>query len=588
MALSFSVTMPAYSSLFLNTGKNIDEGDKVVLPDTVLRGLLQLNAPIGRVSHCGVLEFTAQDEAAFMPNWMLENLLLSDGAPVRLTLCTLPKLTFVRFQPLQYAFTKIPNPKAALEEALLKFTALTRGDTILLRYHHEEYMMQVTDVQPDTGEREPPAGCVIDATIEVDFDPPLEEAPKEEKISVLELDVPEQGHVMADQFKYYRVKLRDPSIGLRVSIDSTGTRPDVYISTSVDRPSPTNSMFSGSVGSPAEIRTDSPGFSKSWYYIAVHSFGQPAAYTLLATQVEDDVQQGQQLGKIPSPVASSSDLASTPPGQRCDNCMRVVPAASFQMHSIVCARNNWACPQCRKVMPVRERNKHAHCDLCDAVIVPEDKEKHIALFHAKVKCRCGQEMDALALPSHQEKSCQFRLQPCRWCGDSFPLNQKYAHEQMCGSKTVPCARCGKAVIRRQTDIHNAAEHGINPCLDASGNRRTVASVETEERQARAQELLPTYGANLANNGNDEDAMVAQAIAASLNYQGGSSASAPANEEMDPELARALAASMEASAQDQDLARAIAASMEVDAETQRDLDLAIAASLAESPESKSDF
>lgn len=28
MALSFSVTMPAYSSLFLNTGKNIDEGDK--------------------------------------------------------------------------------------------------------------------------------------------------------------------------------------------------------------------------------------------------------------------------------------------------------------------------------------------------------------------------------------------------------------------------------------------------------------------------------------------------------------------------------------------------------------------------------
>lgn len=64
--------------------------------------------------------------------------------------------------------------------------------------------MQVTDVQPDTGEREPPAGCVIDATIEVDFDPPLEEAPKEEKISVLELDVPEQGHVMADQFSNAR------------------------------------------------------------------------------------------------------------------------------------------------------------------------------------------------------------------------------------------------------------------------------------------------------------------------------------------------------------------------------------------------
>jgi hypothetical protein len=37
-------------------------------------------------------------EQAYLPAWMCENLLLQDGGTVKLTLRTLPKVTFVKFQ----------------------------------------------------------------------------------------------------------------------------------------------------------------------------------------------------------------------------------------------------------------------------------------------------------------------------------------------------------------------------------------------------------------------------------------------------------------------------------------------------------
>lgn len=75
------------------------------------------NNVFGNITHCGVLEFTSPEdgdpESAFFPRWMMDNLMLSDGALVTLQLRQLPLVTFVKFQPLKHEFTQIDDPKAA-------------------------------------------------------------------------------------------------------------------------------------------------------------------------------------------------------------------------------------------------------------------------------------------------------------------------------------------------------------------------------------------------------------------------------------------------------------------------------------------
>jgi len=38
------------------------------------------NLSIGKVSHCGVMEFTAEEGKCYMPYWMMNNLVLQEGS----------------------------------------------------------------------------------------------------------------------------------------------------------------------------------------------------------------------------------------------------------------------------------------------------------------------------------------------------------------------------------------------------------------------------------------------------------------------------------------------------------------------------
>lgn len=49
--------------------------------------------------------------SAFLPLWMMHNLLLSDGQEIKISLCDLNKVSFVKFQPEFWNFTQIPDPK---------------------------------------------------------------------------------------------------------------------------------------------------------------------------------------------------------------------------------------------------------------------------------------------------------------------------------------------------------------------------------------------------------------------------------------------------------------------------------------------
>jgi ubiquitin fusion degradation protein 1 len=65
----------------------IDEGDKILLPPSALEVLARMNVEypmlfeltndaLGKKTHCGVLEFSAEEGKCFMPFWMMQNMLV--------------------------------------------------------------------------------------------------------------------------------------------------------------------------------------------------------------------------------------------------------------------------------------------------------------------------------------------------------------------------------------------------------------------------------------------------------------------------------------------------------------------------------
>ena len=66
----------------------IDEGDKILLPPSALEVLARMNVEypmlfeltndaLGKKTHCGVLEFSAEEGKCFMPFWMMQNMVVS-------------------------------------------------------------------------------------------------------------------------------------------------------------------------------------------------------------------------------------------------------------------------------------------------------------------------------------------------------------------------------------------------------------------------------------------------------------------------------------------------------------------------------
>eukprot|EP00814_Leptocylindrus_danicus_P016694 CAMPEP_0116028188 /NCGR_PEP_ID=MMETSP0321-20121206/15229_1 /TAXON_ID=163516 /ORGANISM="Leptocylindrus danicus var. danicus, Strain B650" /LENGTH=357 /DNA_ID=CAMNT_0003501993 /DNA_START=181 /DNA_END=1254 /DNA_ORIENTATION=- len=119
------------------------------------------------MTHCGVLEFTAEEGSCYIPFWMMQNLLLEEGALLSVTNVSLPKATFVKLQPQHTDFLEISNPRAVLEHALRNFSCVTKGDVICVPYNNKNYHFMLQEVQPQD------AVCIIETDCNVDFDAPV-------------------------------------------------------------------------------------------------------------------------------------------------------------------------------------------------------------------------------------------------------------------------------------------------------------------------------------------------------------------------------------------------------------------------------
>ena len=174
----FEATYRAYPVSFADRS-DAEAGDKLLLPPSALDRLaalhveypmlFRLEAPeSGRATHCGVLEFVADEGVAYLPAWMMQNLALAEGDTVRLASASLPKATFVKLRPHTSDFLDISDPRAVLERALRGFSCLTAGDAICLPYNAKRFYIDVVEATPGG------AVSVIETDCEVDFAPPLD------------------------------------------------------------------------------------------------------------------------------------------------------------------------------------------------------------------------------------------------------------------------------------------------------------------------------------------------------------------------------------------------------------------------------
>ncbi|XVE79564.1 hypothetical protein DITRI_Ditri14bG0068700 [Diplodiscus trichospermus] len=158
---------------------HLEKGDKVIMPPSALDRLASLhveypmlfeltNAPAERVSHCGVLEFVADEGMIYLPYWMMQNMLLQEGDIVQVKNASLSKGTYVKLQPHTKDFLDISNPKAILETTFRSYSCLTIGDTIMVPYNNKKYYISIVETKPT------PAVSIIETDCEVDFAPPLD------------------------------------------------------------------------------------------------------------------------------------------------------------------------------------------------------------------------------------------------------------------------------------------------------------------------------------------------------------------------------------------------------------------------------
>jgi len=157
---------------------HLEKGDKILLPPSAFDSLarLQVDYPMlfrlessdkGTMTHSGVLEFTAEEGSCYIPFWMMQNLLIEEGALLTITNVSLPKATFVKLQPQHVDFLEISNPRAVLEHALRNFSCVTKGDVICVPYNSRNYHFELREVKPAD------AACIIETDCNVDFDAPV-------------------------------------------------------------------------------------------------------------------------------------------------------------------------------------------------------------------------------------------------------------------------------------------------------------------------------------------------------------------------------------------------------------------------------
>lgn len=176
----FSTQLRCYSMAMAGGGdkSSLNHGDKILLPPSALGAISQMEVEypllfelkfdlLGKKTHCGVSEFTAEEGHCHLPYFMMQNLGVEEGSMISVKNVTLPKATFLKVQAQSVEFLDISNPRAVLEVTLRKYTCVTVGDMIVLNHLGRLNYLQVLEVNPGG------AASIVETDVSIDFAAPV-------------------------------------------------------------------------------------------------------------------------------------------------------------------------------------------------------------------------------------------------------------------------------------------------------------------------------------------------------------------------------------------------------------------------------
>lgn len=172
----------AYPASFLGRS-DVELTNSIILPTSALFKLSQMknfgsetdpitfrimNIELNYSTHCGVLDFTGDEDVCYLPIHMFNRLNLMEGAAVNIRNVYLEKGKFIKFRPHKTEFVMYENPKVILENGLRTYICVTKGDTISISFNKKNYYLDVLECKPkDTI-------CLTNVDVEVDFSEPID------------------------------------------------------------------------------------------------------------------------------------------------------------------------------------------------------------------------------------------------------------------------------------------------------------------------------------------------------------------------------------------------------------------------------
>lgn len=183
----FTRQYKCYPMAAFSTNSERDYGGKILLPASALQTLMSMpnieypmmfklyNSHLSsdkenyRETNAGVLEFTADEQCAILPSWMMKQLNINSGEVLTVQYATLPKANFVKVQAQSMDFVEdISDHRALFERHLRDFSCITTGDMITVHYLNKEYSVKIMETKPGNK-----GVSIIDTDVNLDFEQPL-------------------------------------------------------------------------------------------------------------------------------------------------------------------------------------------------------------------------------------------------------------------------------------------------------------------------------------------------------------------------------------------------------------------------------
>eukprot|EP01116_Phalansterium_solitarium_P022564 TRINITY_DN7498_c0_g1_i2.p1 TRINITY_DN7498_c0_g1~~TRINITY_DN7498_c0_g1_i2.p1 ORF type:complete len:387 (-),score=-17.17 TRINITY_DN7498_c0_g1_i2:64-1224(-) len=138
----------------------LDDTGRVLLPTSVLRELEKQKAVFPLVfelsvassplkTHCSCLDFTADEGAVYVPQWVMTQLHLTEGMPINVkNIQGVPKASLLKLEAKDPSILAGFDPKAFMESLAGCFTVLSVNDCISVKNNNIRTTISVAEVAP--------------------------------------------------------------------------------------------------------------------------------------------------------------------------------------------------------------------------------------------------------------------------------------------------------------------------------------------------------------------------------------------------------------------------------------------------------